>query len=234
MQVGEAIGGGWDIYKRFWRHLLPIAFVVYLVISLITILLVAIAGVLGEIASAFVSIVGLFWVQAALVEAVADVRDGRADLTLGETLQRVRPRIWSVAGAGILAAIGIVIGLVLIIIPGLILLTMWSLITPVIVLERKAAMASFGRSRDLVRGHGWTVFGVILVTIVLLAVVGAIISLILSPLGDELQRYVSDVVSNTVFVPLVASIWTVMYFRLRELKEPAAAAPAIEGAAYSE
>jgi hypothetical protein len=223
MQVGDVLGGGWDIYKRFWRHLVPIALVVYVIISLIALVLTLIAGVLGAIVSAFVSIAGVFWLQAALVEAVADVRDGRADLSIGDTLRRTWPHVPTVAVAGILAGIAIAIGLVLLIAPGLFLLTIWSLIVPAIVLEGRGVGESFGRSRDLVRGYGWTVFGVILVTFLLLVVVSIVVSILLAPLDDSLQRYLSDVVSNTVFAPFVAATWTLMYFQLRDLKEPAPA-----------
>jgi hypothetical protein len=223
VQVGEAIGGGWDIYKRFWRHLLPIAFVVYLVISLITILLVAIAGVLGEIASAFVSIVGLFWVQAALVEAVADVRDGRADLTLGETFGRVWPRVLPLLGASILAGIGIALGLVLFIVPGLILLTWWCLMPAAIVLENQRVFAAFGRSRQLVRGHGWSVFGVLIITYILTAVVSAVVRAIFTPLPDYLSEYLANLAGGTITAPFAAAAITMMYFRLRgETPSPAA------------
>ena len=44
---------------------------------------------------------------------------------------------------------------------GLVLLTWWILIIPVIVLEGTRAGEAFSRSRELVRGHGWSVFGVI-------------------------------------------------------------------------
>lgn len=233
MSVGETIRGGWDLYKRFWRHLVPIALVVYLLISLVTLALTALAGILGAIVSAFVSIAGVFWLQAALVEAVNDVRDGRADLSLGETLRRTWPRVPTVAVAGILAGFAIAVGLVLLIAPGLFLLTIWSVIVPAIVLENRPVMESFGRSRDLVRGYGWTVFGVIVMTFLLLLAVSVVVGIVLSPLNDALQRYLSDVVSNTIFAPFVAATWTLMYFRLRDLKEPAGES-APQGAAFSE
>jgi len=47
MQPGDPIGEGWAIYKRFWRHLVPIALVTYLVISLLSLALTALGGVLG-------------------------------------------------------------------------------------------------------------------------------------------------------------------------------------------
>jgi hypothetical protein len=232
MEIGEPIGEGWAIYKRFWQHLLPIALVTYIVVSLISLLLALVAGVLGALAAVVVSVAGVFLLQAALVEAVADVRDGRADLTLSETLARVWPRLGAVVGAGLLAGVAIGIGFVLIIVPGLYLATIWSVVIPAIVLEKRGVMESFGRSRDLVRGYGWVVFGVIVVTIVISIVASIVLALVFSGLSSELSRYVANVISNTIISPFTAATWTCMYFKLRELHEPQTA-PA-SGAAYSE
>jgi hypothetical protein len=214
------IGESWNLYKTHWRHLLPIAFVVYLAVALLGALLAALLTWLGAIIAAFISLVALFWLQAALVKAVEDVRDGRADLSLGETFETARPHLAAVLVAGILAALGIVIGLILLIIPGLILMTLWAVIIPAIVLESRSAGESFGRSRELVRGNGWGVFGVIVLTILLLIGVSIVLSLILSPLADWLQGFVSQIVSGTLTAPFIAVVLTVLYFRLRAAKEP--------------
>jgi hypothetical protein len=230
MQPGDPIGEGWAIYKRFWRHLVPIALVVYLVVSLISLALVALGGVLGALSSVIVSIAGVFLLQAALVEAIADVRDGRADLSLGETLSRAWPRVGAVAVAGILGAIAITIGFVLVVVPGLYLLTIWSALIPVVVLEKLPALEAFGRSRELVRGYGWTVFGVIALTFLITIVFSIVVGIILAGFSNGVSHYV---VSNTILAPFVAATWTCMYFRLRQLKEPTAQSlPA--GAAYTE
>jgi hypothetical protein len=221
------IGESWNLYKAHWRHLLPIAFVVYLTVAILGALLAALLTWFGAIIAAFISLVALFWLQAALVKAVEDVRDGRVDLSLGETFEAARPHLAAVLVAGILAALGIVIGLVLLIIPGLILMTLWAVIIPAIVVEGRSAGESFGRSRELVRGHGWGVFGVIVLTILLLIGVSIVLSLILTPLADWLQGFVSQIVSGTLTAPFIAVVLTVLYFRLRAAKEPAAA-PAAE------
>jgi len=234
MQIGDALGGGWDLYKRFWKHFIPIAFVVYLAVAAIVLVLTLVLGWIGAIIGALVSIAGVFFLQAALVEAVSDVRDGKADLSIGETLGRVWPRLGTVIGAGLLAAIGIGIGFVLLIAPGFYLLTIWSMIIPAIVLENRGIGESFGRSRELVRGFGWTVFGVILVTFLLVGVSSLILDLVLMPLDDSLAGFISDLVSGTIFVPFVAATYTVMYFLLRDQKEPAAEPAQAEGAAFTE
>ncbi len=226
MQPGEVLQEAWQLYKAQWRHLLPLALVVYLALSLIALVLTAAFGWVGAIAGAFVSLAGIFWLQGALVEAVADVRDGRADLSIADTLRRVQPRIWAIAAAGILAAVGILVGLVLLIVPGLVLLTWWSLILPVIVLERAAVMDSFGRSRDLVRGNGWNVFGLIVLTIVILIAVSIVVAIALLWLPDSIQTYITDVVGNTLTAPFIALAWTLMYYRLREPRSAVEPPPA--------
>lgn len=229
MRPGEVLGEAWGLYKAHWRHLLPIAFVVYLLLSLFVLLLATLLGWLGVIAGVFVSLAGVFWLQGTLVVAIEDIRDGRADLSIRETLSRVRPRMNTLGVAGILAAVGITIGLLLLIVPGLVLATWWLLIVPVIVLEGRGVLESFGRSRELVRGNGWNVFGLIVLTfLILIAVgiaVGILFALVLSPFPDWVQQYVGDVVSNTLFAPFVALAFTLAYFRLRGEREAVTAPP---------
>lgn len=227
MEPRGVLREAWELYKAHWRHFIPIALVFYLALSLVTLVLTLALGWLGALASAFVSLAGVFWLQGALVEAVQDVRDGRADLSIGETFRRVGPRFASLAGAGILAALGIVLGLVLLIVPGLFLATIWSLIVPVIMLEGRPAMESFGRSRELVRGHGWNVFGVIVLTFLLLFAAGIVINLALVALPDSLQGYLQNVVSGSITAPFAALAWTLMYYRLAERQTSAAASPAL-------
>jgi hypothetical protein len=158
------------------------------------------------------------------VRAVEDVRDGRADLSLGETFQSVRSHLGSIVVAGILAGLGIALGLILLVVPGLVLLTWWILIVPVIVVESRSAGESFGRSRDLVRGHGWNVFGVIVLTVLIYIGLSIVVRLILTPLADWLESFLADIVVGTITIPLLAVTWTLLYFRLREAKEPAPSA----------
>ena len=209
------IGEAWRLYRAHLRHLLSIAFVVYLGVALLSLVLTALLTWAGAIIAAIVSIIALFWVQGALVEAVQDLMDGRADLSLGETFQRVRPRIPAIAVASILAGLGIAVGLVLLIVPGLVLLTWWVLIIPVIVLEGKSAGEAFSRSRELVRGHGWSVFGVIVLTFLLLVAFSIVLSLVLTPVADWLQSFISNIVSGTLTAPFIAVVWTLLYHRLR-------------------
>lgn len=203
----------WTMYRAHARHLLTISFVVYVAAAVLQALLAGL-GWVGALLAAIVGIVAAFLLQATLVKAVEDVRDGRADLSLGDTMRSAQPTVGKVAIASILAGIAIGIGLLLLIAPGLFLLTIWCLIVPVIVLERLGIGASFGRSRELVRGFAWQVFGTLVAVFLLLIATGIVIGLILSPLPDAASQSLSGLISGTLVAPFWALVVTLAYFRL--------------------
>jgi hypothetical protein len=226
------ISQAWDVYKRHWQHLFSIAFIVYAIVALVSLLLVLVLTWFGAILAAIISLVATFWVQGALIKAVEDVQDGRADFSIGETFQKVRPYLGSIIVAGLLAGLGIGLGLILLIVPGLILLTWWSMVIPVVVLEGRRAGESFGRSRDLVRGYAWNVFGVIVLTILILIGVSIAIGIVFLPLADWLASLIQQLVSVTIVTPFVATIWTLVYYRLKGREDAAGvSAPEPEPAA---
>jgi hypothetical protein len=222
------IGEAWELYKRHWQHFFSIAFIVYAITSLLGLVLVATLTWFGAILAAVISLIAYFWVQGALITAVSDVRDGKADLSIGETFQRVRPHLGAIIVGGLLTGLGVALGLVLLIVPGLVLLTWWSMVVPVIVLEGRSAGEAFGRSRELVRGYGWNVFGVIIITLLILVGFSIVLSLVLTPLADWAQSFVSDVVTGTIATPFAVAAWSILYFRLLAAKEGAPAAAPTE------
>lgn len=230
MAIGEVLSEAWTLYKRFFKQFFLTAFVVFAVLDLLSALATsaagngAAAGAFWSLIAALIGIIGYFWVQGALVELVRDVRDGRADRSIAETYEAVRPRLPALIVAGILAGLGILIGLVLVIIPGLFLLTIWSMIVPVIVLEGKSAGDSFRRSREIVRGNGWNVFGLLVVTFLIIIVAGVVIQLIFAPLPNFLDYWLGSLVAHSLTVPFAAAALATAYFRLTA-SEPAVTAP---------
>jgi hypothetical protein len=202
------------MYKAHASHLLTIAFVVYLLTAVIQAVFTGLLGVVGALLAAVISIAAGFVLQATLVKAVEDVRDGRADLSFGETLQAALPALGRVALASILAGLAIGIGLVLLIAPGLFLLTIWCLIVPVIVLEGAGTTAAFGRSRQLVRGFGWQVFGTLVLVFVVMLAVNLVLGIIFAALPTAATNFVSSIVSGTLVSPFLALVLTLGYFRL--------------------
>jgi hypothetical protein len=211
--LSGVLSEAWQYYRKFAGHLLAIAFVIYVVAAIIAALL-GLAGVIGSLLALIVELFAGFLLQATLVKSVQDIRDGRADLSVGETVSAATPYLWSVAAASILAGIAIAIGLFLIIVPGLWLITIWAVIIPVIVIERSGALASFGRSRHLVRGHGWRVFGTLVLVFIIQIVVDLVLGLIFSGLPRAWGSGLSTIISGTLIAPFIALVVTLIYYRL--------------------
>jgi hypothetical protein len=218
LTVSEVLADAWRLYTRNSGRLIGIAVVVFGFLSAVQALLNTTGSRLLVAVSVGVTIVGAVWVQGALVLAVDDLRGGPAGLSIGEIFRRVEPRLWTLLGAGLLVGVGVVAGLLLFIIPGLILLTYWSLVMPAAMLEHRGVLGSITRSQQLVAGNFLRVFAIVAITIILSTIVSLMIVAILSPLPDFVDIYVSGVIANGITVPFVALAWTLTYMELRTIK----------------
>lgn len=206
---GAVIRRVWEIYKDHSSVLIGTAAILFTLQFVLFLLLGGAAGV---------AIVLLFWALATLYQGmvvllVKDLQDGRRDHSVGELLQSVEPVLLRLIAVSVLFAIGVGIGFVLLIVPGLILLTMWCLVAPVTVLERPGIFRAFSRSRELVRGNGWPVFGVIAVvylTVLVISIAAGIASTSLGPIG----RAVIDWAVTVAIAPVAALSASVLYFAL--------------------
>ena len=132
-----------DIYVDQASVLMPAAAVVFVFTGIVSALLVAASPALALVARADRLVAGTLF-TGMVVELVADVQDGRRDASVGQLLRAVTPVLGQLILVGIVAGIGIVIGFVLLVIPGLILLTIWSVFAPVVVLERPGGLEALG------------------------------------------------------------------------------------------
>jgi hypothetical protein len=216
--LSGVLGEAWGYYRRFAAHFLLIAFVIYVGAAIVAALL-GLAGGIGLFLGWIINLIAAFLVQAALVKAVQDVRDGRVDLNLGETVSAVLPYLLPVAAASILAGIGISIGFILIIVPGLVLLTFWSLIVPSIIIGGEGVFGSFGKSWRTVRGYAWHVFGTYVLVFLILIVFNIVLGLVLLALPLVARNFISNVISGTLVAPFLALVVTLIYYRLTAVHE---------------
>jgi hypothetical protein len=209
IRPGSVLRQIWAIYRDHAQVLIATAF------ALFAVQFVALLVLSG----ASVAVAILFWVlsvlyQGMVVELVQDVQNrGRAHSVI-ELVRSVEPVLLQLLAVSVLFGLGVAFGFVLLIIPGLILLVIWSVVAPVTVLERPGVFAAFGRSRELVRGNGWPVFGVILavgVTVFVIALVAGLASVALGSLGGALLQWAA----TAAIAPVSALSTSVIYFALQ-------------------
>jgi hypothetical protein len=225
LSVGDVLNRVFDLYREHFGVLIPVAFWLFLVVSIL-------GGVLSRTNAVallilfVVSFAAAILYQGMVVSLVRDVQDGRRDSSVGELFGSVGPVLGALIGASVLYGLAVGIGFFLLIVPGCILLTIWAVIAPVIVIERRPVFESFGRSRELVRGYGWPVFGTVIVATLLTAIVSIILVAIAEGIaGGPILRIVFGALASTLTAPIGALVAAVLYYRLLGLKGGAAPPP---------
>jgi hypothetical protein len=213
VDVGKVIGETFSIYGAHAGVLLGSAVVVFVVVGVIQGLLAATDSFLLQLVGAAVNVIGTTLYTGFVVKLVEDVRDGKRDFTVGELFGSAAGAVGNLILNGILKAIAVTIGFILLIAPGLILLTIWAVTAPVIVVERAGAIDAFGRSRELVRGEGWSVFGAILIAFLIgiaIAIVAAAIGTAISDAGQVIMSTIGAIIA----APITALVASVLFFDL--------------------
>jgi hypothetical protein len=223
LSVGDTLSEVFSLYGAQAGVLLPIAFWLFLVVAIVNGL--ADASLVWLPLLVIVSVVAGTLYQGVVVSLVRDVRDGSRDSDMGGLVSAAMPFVLPLIGAGLVSGIAVGIGFLLFFVPGLILLTIWAVIAPVIVVEGSGVFAAFGRSRELVRGNGWPVFGVIVVAFLIAAIASSIFIGIAGAIADgPLLRIVFSALASTITAPIGALVAAVLYYRLLGAAPPPAAA----------
>ncbi len=145
-----------------------------------------------------------------------------ADLvtSLNFALERVAPLLW----VSILVAGCVIIGLILVIVPGVYLFVSFAVAVPVLMAEDRRGLAALARSRELIAGHWWHVLGAILVAAVVAVVGEVLINLVADAIvsgvsphsvtGLLLITAIVNVLLSIVFFPFTAAVPVVIYVDL--------------------
>lgn len=227
IDVGRVIGESFELYKRNAGVLIATAAVVFVVAGILQGLLQEGAGFVGSLLGAVVNLIATALFTGFVVRVVEDVRaGGRRDLRVGDLVGSTKHAIAPLIGNSILRAIGIVIGLALLIVPGLYLLTIWAVCSPAIVAERQGALDAFGRSQELVRGHGWTVFGCIIVAFLIVIGLGIVLTAVGVGIAGAGGAVVGAIIASLLSAPIAALVSSILFFDLGGGSAASPAAPA--------
>ena len=227
LNVGNALSRIFSIYGDQAKVLLPVAFALFLAQGVVSAVLVEAAAALAIVAFVLQVLVSTLY-QGMVVELVSDVQDGRRDHSVGSLFRAVTGVLLPLIVVGFIVGVLAVIGLFLLIVPGLIVLTIFAVAAPSVVVEKAGIGQALSRSRELVKGNGVQVFLVIfvvfLITIVLSILIGGI-----GAAGGVVGRILASVLASTVTAPISALAAGVLYFELRRAKGEAGPAPQAPG-----
>lgn len=100
---------------------------------------------------------------AVLIRTATALEDGAREEPFGQTLSAALRVLPALIGGSILSYLGIWVGMLLLLVPGIILALMWAVLGPVLVQERVGVIAAFGRSNRLTKGARLRILGLYIV-----------------------------------------------------------------------
>ncbi|MGA0606527.1 hypothetical protein ACO2Q0_11045 [Phenylobacterium sp. VNQ135] len=170
--------------------------------------------------------------QGSLIYATVQDMNG-AKPSIGESLATGLRNFLPLIVVSILAALGMVLGFMLLIVPGVMLLVAWSVVLPALIADRTGIFGAFGRSAELTRGNRWRIFGLLLITWIAAMlfglIFGAIAGVNLLTAGtdaDAIQRaafsplnIAINVLSQTLTYMVTSTGIAVLYVELRKARD---------------
>ncbi len=162
-------------------------------------------------------------VTAACVKAVSDTYLDQST-SIGASLRFALRRLGALVWMDILLGLGLVLGFIALIIPGIWLYAAWAIATPALLIDGKRGTAALGRSRRLVRGRWWPTAAILLVSTLLASIVSGafsavLIAFLLSSGHSEATRVVVSSLgggaASILTRPFQAAVVTILYYDLR-------------------
>lgn len=165
-------------------------------------------------------------VQGALTRATVAENEGRRASFVDCLAAGVRVLLPLIA-IGLIFGFAMGFGFVLLIIPGIFVMIIWSVAAPAEVVERDGVMMALSRSTELTKGFRWKILGLFLVLLVIYLFVFTLLGLVgLSSLRTGaaagefgLANLIASVVSAMVMNLLWGTIQPSLYIELRQAKE---------------
>jgi hypothetical protein len=121
--------------------------------------------------------------------------------------------------AVLLAALGILLGAAVLIVPGIYLFVRWYFVPQTVVLESRRGAPALRSSAGLVEGFWWRTFGLIVLVNVLALIVVVILGAPFTAAADRADRavwaLVGEIIASSVVQPFGALFSTFLYFDLR-------------------
>ncbi len=162
-----------------------------------------------------------FLVSAAVTALHARIVQGlaRGDRpVVGSALRLAAPAVLPAAGALLLYGLGMVVGFLLLIVPGVIVMVRWYLAPQAAVIDDLRGSAALRRSSELVHGRWWTVAGRLIAFGVLIGIVLLLPQELIGLIHQPFLYVAARAVLGTIQVSASALFGTLLFFSLRAEK----------------
>ncbi|GEM_PF-3057526 len=169
IQVSPVFKESFSLYKENFTLFFSVSLIGYFVILVEQFFRLALnkLGWFGLILSLLGNIL-LFWSYATLIWVVSK-KYLRENIHIGQAFAQTWNKLWGFIIIATLYALVVVTGFLLLVIPGIYWGTIFTFVNTVFVLENTSTFEPFKRSKDLVQGNFWPIFGLGLLLLIILS-----------------------------------------------------------------
>jgi uncharacterized membrane protein len=221
-RVGQVISRSFSV---FMRHFLTFFIVTLIAFSPLLLLSEGSAAAATDPVQALITlglgfvllmVLSMFSSAIILHGAFADMRNRPVNLleSLKVALRRLLPLIL----LALLESALLVLGLILLIVPGIILYTMWLVAVAACVVERTGPWRSLRRSQELTKGHRWKVFGLFLVLLAF-SLINPVLQMALTAAAGATAGAIGNAIWTAIGSAFSSVVVAVAYYDLRVAKE---------------
>jgi hypothetical protein len=227
--LGELLSTTFELAQRH--------FAVFLSVSLLLVapIVIVIDGIWGraladgadaeapQAATATMNALSVFIVPAIITALHVALVQGLArgeEPTVGGALEGLRGRVAPALGAVALYTLGVLVGLVLFILPGIWLAVRWYFAPQAAIVDGESPVGALRRSSELVQGQWWRTAGLLLLAGILFGLVTLLLAIPAALAGGTGWLYVTIVVlAQAVGLSLSALFGTLLFFSRRSERE---------------
>jgi len=139
-------------------------------------------------------------------------------VNLLESLKVAFRRFLPLIVLALLETVLLMLGLILLIVPGIMLYTMWLVGVAACVVERTGPWRSLRRSQELTKGHRWKIFGLFLL-LLLFSLISPLLQLLLNATAGATAAAIGNAIWTAFGSAFSSVVIAVTYYDLRVAKE---------------
>jgi len=229
MEFGDLFSKSWKEYKKNFKLFFKIFLLFSLIPSAIFILLIIISGEITNNPNLLIASLPLMILNIIMTISLIYIALQRKNLSFKQSIKGGLHYFWKYIGLSLLLFICLIPLFLLLIIPGLIFSIYWSFSPYILMNENTGIWESMKKSKSIVKGKWWKVFGYVL----LLGIIVGVISLIFStpknildnlsnfPKGIEYSviYFITNIIKSfaiLIITPLTILFYKNFYFDLRK------------------
>lgn len=219
---GDLLSGAWTEYKANFKTFFMIIFLLSIIPAIILFFVQPDLTIVKQdplvIFSLPYIIVMIISIILSLIMGVSliyfVINNKKGEMSYGGAIKGGLSYFWKYLGLVIVMMVFLGLLFLLLIVPGIIFMVFWIFAFYVLIAEDKGIMGSLSRSKEIVKGRWWRVFGYSILFFLVLAVISLVVLIPTWIIGGGLLSTIIAQIGTIIITPLSALFYKNFYYDL--------------------